>query len=477
MPLTTMPQHHRVIAPADHLLRSVRLSWRVAALVALGATLALPARAATIEWVGDAQSIAYPVIVSGNGAAIAFTSPANTLMHWTAGTGALPLGGTGLTYGMTYDGSLHVGQANGSPPGYFFAFVAGGGSIGALPLDSPTSTHGQWATGISDNGLRICGNEFIGSSTAQACEWDYTTPASPPDTPQGYLFGGPAYAANGVSRDGSVIVGFSSIAETQGAVVWNRTASHMPTGRHDLANLPGGDPLDVAHAASGNGSLVIGSRSSGSLETGFYWTWAGGSVDLPTLPDFGVRPTALDAAGDRIVGTGITGTLPMFNRALLWSGVAAVPRLLSEVAELDYSLPLGGAILLSATSISADGTTIAGLGYRPGHPNWEAYRLVLSAPTAVADGEPGARARPSLTVAPNPAFGAAWAEFRIDGSGPATLELLDVTGRIQQARVVPPTSGADQRERLELTGLPAGAYWVRLRQGGRSALAPIRVVR
>jgi uncharacterized membrane protein len=469
---------NRATRPTPCGVRLSILRASLAGLVALLASQGSPAGAATIDWIGDAQGVAYPVVVSGNGEAVAFTSSSNALMRWTSGSGVLPLGGTGVANGMTHDGSLIVGQANGSPPGYFFAFISGGGSVGDLPLDNPTATHGQWATGISADGQRICGNEFLGSSTAQACEWDYTVPNVPPDSPQGYLFGGPADVANGISRDGSVIVGFSSVTETQGATVWNRTAPHMPTGRHDLAGLPGGDPLDVALAASGDGSLVVGSNASGAFETAWYWTWASGTVRMATLPDFGVRPMALDATGSRIVGNGTTSTLPMFYRAVIWDGLSAVPRLLSEVVESDHALSLGGAILLSATSISADGSTITGLGYRPGHASWEAYRLVLGGTTDVADGEPRVvPSRPALAIRPNPARGIAWVGLRVEDPAPATLELVDVTGRVCRSRSVARPATPEHREGIDLGGLPAGAYWVRLRQGDRVATAPVRVLR
>lgn len=91
------------------------------------------------------------------------------------------------------------------------------------------------------------------------------------------------------------------------------------------------------------------------------------------------------------------------------------------------------------------------------------YQLVASAvaaPRALAAG---------LTLLPNPASaGEAQVRFHLPQPGPATIEVLDLTGRIV-LRLPQPAGGiADQTVALPAQGLATGLYVVRLTANGRS---------
>jgi hypothetical protein len=77
---------------------------------------------------------------------------------------------------------------------------------------------------------------------------------------------------------------------------------------------------------------------------------------------------------------------------------------------------------------------------------------------------------------PNPAVGEPAAAFTLPSGAPARLQLLDVTGRVRLSREVG-NLGAGSH----LVGLggsvPAGIYWLRLTQSGRSLLAQGVVVK
>ncbi|MEQ1831992.1 MAG: kelch repeat-containing protein [Candidatus Eisenbacteria bacterium] len=72
-------------------------------------------------------------------------------------------------------------------------------------------------------------------------------------------------------------------------------------------------------------------------------------------------------------------------------------------------------------------------------------------------------------LSPNPALGELLASFSLASAAPARLSLLDVTGRAVAVREV--GSLGPGRHTVALgcsSGVPAGVYWLRLAQGGRS---------
>ncbi len=84
-------------------------------------------------------------------------------------------------------------------------------------------------------------------------------------------------------------------------------------------------------------------------------------------------------------------------------------------------------------------------------------------------------ARLALALAgfqPNPAQGDPHISFTLPNEAPATLELLDLSGRVLLARDLGSLGAGQHRLRLGAGGqLAAGIYWIRLRQGSRSLVA------
>ena len=79
---------------------------------------------------------------------------------------------------------------------------------------------------------------------------------------------------------------------------------------------------------------------------------------------------------------------------------------------------------------------------------------------------------------PNPAVGELTASFTLPNGAPARLQLLDVTGRVWLAREVGAMGAGNHLIRLtEGAAVPAGIYWLRLSQSGRSLLARGVVIR
>jgi hypothetical protein len=112
------------------------------------------------------------------------------------------------------------------------------------------------------------------------------------------------------------------------------------------------------------------------------------------------------------------------------------------------------------------------------------YRLTTSGGAALAGSEVWLDvprvAAPALALTgfvPNPAAGVPVVEFALPGDGPATLEVFDPAGRrVARETLAQPAPG---RHRLRVSGiaLPAGAYVVRLTQGGTTRVTRGAIVR
>jgi hypothetical protein len=114
-------------------------------------------------------------------------------------------------------------------------------------------------------------------------------------------------------------------------------------------------------------------------------------------------------------------------------------------------------------------------GYKLGVPVGASEATVgevwLDIPRAAALALHGAR--------PNPSGGDAAVSFSLEGSAPATLELLDLSGRRLWMREVGGLGRGLHVTPLgvEAEGLPAGVYVLRLAQGGRAASGKLVILR
>jgi len=142
--------------------------------------------------------------------------------------------------------------------------------------------------------------------------------------------------ANGVSADGSVVVGYSAAmvgmaSEEREAFRWTEGG-----GMHGLGDLPGGGlyTYSGARAVSADGSIVVG-------------------------------------YGDSDVGW----------EAVVWDATHGM-RTVQEVLDL-WGVDIGSWQLEKATGVSADGTVVVGYGTNP-EGNEEAWRAVIPEPSAFA---------------------------------------------------------------------------------------------
>ena len=167
-------------------------------------------------------------------------------------------------------------------------------------------------------------------------------------------------AANGVSGDGSVVVGQSVSDFTQGsrAFRWTRAG-----GFERLA-----DSVSFANAVSADGTVIVGSVSGEDTTRAFRWTEEGGLQTLDLL-DGGISAAALDVSGD---GSVIVG------RSLGEGNLATAVRWNADGEAFSLGT-LAGGNRSTAYGVSGDGTVIVGESSSATSGPWlEAFRWTES---------------------------------------------------------------------------------------------------
>jgi probable HAF family extracellular repeat protein len=277
------------------------------------------------------------------------------------GLGNLPGGPDySVAHAVSGDGSAVIGTSMSARVGSGtdlepFRWTSSGGMTGLGSLAGAGNIGGS-ANGVSADGSVVVGWSRIGSATEQAFKW--TTGGGMISL--GTLPGGvPGSNAFGTSSDGSVIVGQATAADgAQEPMRWTQSGGMVSLGRLSL-NLGG-----LASAVSSDGSVVVG--HSGSMA--FQWTQAEGMVPLGDLSGGANHSDALDITGDGSIVVGY-GTVSSGSRAAQWSslaGWAALPDL------------FGGTGYESiARAISADGSVVVGQSYR-GDPNLDGIATLWS---------------------------------------------------------------------------------------------------
>ena len=197
--------------------------------------------------------------------------------------------------------------------------------------------------------------------------------------------------ANGISSDGSVVVGWISQDAPFGGVTpieaFKWTASEGTIG---LGFLDPAHPASNALAISFDGNVVVGNSNVGSAfnshPEAFCWTQQEGMVGLGTLnPALNSSTTAWAVSGDGSIIVGEDNSpWPRISKseAFIWDDFHGM-RNLQEVLENDYGLDLSSWTLQAARGISFDGTKIIGYGINPsGHT--EAWLVNIPEPSTVS---------------------------------------------------------------------------------------------
>lgn len=290
--------------------------------------------------------------------------------------------------GISADGSVVVGCSNSENGMEAFRWTRRGGME---RLGFPE------AFASSADGSIIVGYRCVGEQS-EPVRWSPHAGPQSLGTIAGFAYG----KANGVSADGSVIVGdFDPHDAGQGrAFMWSQSGSLAPlnglssdvigteshavssdgtvvvgsmyykSGRRaafrwsanqgfiDLGPVSAGSG-SVAHAVSADGSVVVGLAETTS--TAFRWSEAAGMIDLGALPGGG-RSCAFGASADGSIVVGQSDS-DCGQEAFIWDpvhGMRSLRRLLMSQMKLDG--PLRHWKLRAATAVSYDGSIIVGCG-------------------------------------------------------------------------------------------------------------------
>jgi probable HAF family extracellular repeat protein len=305
--------------------------------------------------------------------------------RWSASTGIQALG-NGTANGVSDDGSVVVGGSNfGSGP-EAYRWTAGGGMA---PLgDLPTGGFYSEATAVSGDGSIVVGRsdsdhvvDFHGEtriSDVEAFRWDAITGM----VGLGIVSPGPWYNeffsfASGISADGSVIAG-STTLESNDSPFWWTAAGGMNAECYECELLGFG--------ISPDGKTIVGGVPDPSWGgSAFRWDHETDGFEFQGLasPDGSLFAAALDASLDAEFIVGYSGDeVTGEKRAVIWIEGESAGRFLNELLA-DLGLDLEGWILESATAISADGHTIVGYGINPDGIR-EAWIVTIPEPASAA---------------------------------------------------------------------------------------------
>ncbi len=375
---------------------------------------------------------AYANAVSADGSTVVGLS-GGAVAHafvWTAAAGiqnlgALPGGacnGNSIAYAVNADGTVVTGHSLclgvrwvRTGPGLWSVQ-----SIGVLP-----GSGFSIGLGISADGQVITGDSGGADAAARAFRWVSDgagggTMTALPVLPPPHHFGAEGKA---VSADGSVVVG---LGYTRGYRWVNDGAGGGVGTIQELPPLPDGNH-SVCVGVSADGTVMAGHSINGT-STGYshavLWTsnGAGGwaPLDLGTAPGFDESAAeAFNGDGTTVVGYTIFHDFENerdVQHGMMWHATIGMVDLNIYLTSLGVDLT--GWILGTAYGVSADGTTIAGVGYWQG-PGGGTRAWVVS-------GLPGGCTTPGITQQPGSAAvcssGTASFSISASGTGPFTYQ-------------------------------------------------------
>ncbi|MEM7051877.1 MAG: PEP-CTERM sorting domain-containing protein [Acidobacteriota bacterium] len=250
---------------------------------------------------------------------------------------------TSQAFAVSEDGRFVVGSnfvENGPQEAFRWSAESGMIGLGFVP-----DLTGSGANGVSSDGSVVVGISF---SRAGETAFRWTSSSGMQMLPQGGDPVVPSFALD-VSADGGSIVGAANTATGHHAFLWTAAA-----GFRDLGVISGSTGTSEGQSVSGDGSVVVGiSTDASQQDFAFRWTAAQGMVALQPLPGAtdgsnggGVSVDGTVAVGNSNFSTS-QGLLP---RATLWG---------SDGSPVDLgTLPGGGAS--QATAVSADGARVVG---------------------------------------------------------------------------------------------------------------------
>ncbi|SPZ45210.1 Autotransporter protein or domain, integral membrane beta-barrel involved in protein secretion [Plesiomonas shigelloides] len=278
---------------------------------------------------------------------------------WAA---TVPLAKNGLLENFDKDGIVDLG---GNPYSDMLALSSSGKiAVGFIATPANNNQAGAWTVSHGLIALPIPFAQTEGMSNAQGVSSDgryivgYVMPENS-SLMQGVLWteaskltylrplaAGTDYYANGISADGSIIVGTASDKNNnEHAVYWDRVANTI----HDLGSFShSSSQYSNAIAANRDGSVIVGSSTNfAGVTQGFRWTTQTGMVELQSLGETS-QATGVSDTG-RIIGYSTNAKNE--GRAVYWDK--------NKIRDLG-TLRADNSGSSSAQAISATGKVIVG---------------------------------------------------------------------------------------------------------------------
>jgi uncharacterized membrane protein len=286
-------------------------------------------------------------------------------VQWRGATEILPdLSGTpwpprGIANGASADGSIVVGHCLNIGL-RDRAVMWTNGQPAELSVAPNTPFDGTTARDVSDDGSVAVGLSFKHNQTYKAHRWVNGVPSLIPGAP------GSSYdLAVGVSGDGSVVAGYSvpgpPFASYGTGWVWRNGSTSV------LESVAGSIGVWIERIST-DGLTIVGQTNLGSMTSGDRWvatTWHNGMAQLLDEPT-GIEPETfakgISANGSIVVGQASGGWIGD-EYAAIWDDQHGLRDLNTVLIELGADLH--GWHLQTASDISSDGLTIAGVGIDP----------------------------------------------------------------------------------------------------------------
>jgi uncharacterized membrane protein len=329
----------------------------------------------TVGWSApaDAQDASFELIPGSGSTSVSFWARGvsadgsvvggvedGTVFRWTEAAGTEFLSGADwnntFTAAVSGDGSTilsTVDDGTGVFAPSLYTDAGGWVSIGGL-IPSPPSGRVSLGTGyaLNDDGTVAAGLAWKADQTAEAFSWDAVGGMVGLGQPGDIL----SSRANGVSGDGSVVVGFFENVDTG----CRRPARWTDEGAVDL--FLGAEICGEAYSVSTDGRIIVGSAyvPGADYETAFYFTDAGGWVDLGKLVDNPFHSAMATSIADNGTLVGLSGDAASQNwKGFVWTQADGMQEIEEYLTSLGVTVP-DGLYLAEARDISADGSTIVG---------------------------------------------------------------------------------------------------------------------
>lgn len=337
--------------------------WTAAVVLVVAAAVTASAQDASFTvidvWGGSATDVTGDgTIVAGN------TGYYGSCFTWTEAGGIVDIGGNAGMVTISDDGSAVSAILEDLGLQYAGLWLGGTSwqNLGGIGGQSGTSVSTNY--GISGDGSTVTGLAWVDAGTAHAFSWTQATGM----VDLGSL-GGESSRANGISADGSTIVGWDQDPNTG----WWRGVRWV-NGVESLLdpNGWGGNAFGV----NSDGTIIVGGGYPTNSEHAYLWTEADGFTDLGMLSGWMSLAEARDVSDDGSVVVGFSGGFMDYN-AFIWTESTGMVKLYDYLTDLGVTTHQGWTVAY-ANAVSDDGTVIVGSVQDA---SWNLYPFVATIPS------------------------------------------------------------------------------------------------